>query len=61
MTGSQHLYGPKTLEQVAEHSKEIAAAFDASSEIPVKVVVKPTGVGSKEIHTICKEANSSVV
>jgi len=59
VTGSQHLYGPKTLEQVAEHSKEIATAFDASSEIPVKVVVKPTGTGSKEIHNICKEANSS--
>ena len=25
VTGSQHLYGPKTLEQVAEHSREIAA------------------------------------
>ncbi|WP_163714185.1 L-arabinose isomerase [Mangrovibacterium lignilyticum] len=59
VTGSQHLYGPKTLEQVAEHSKEIAAAFDQSSDIPVKVVVKPTGVGSKEIHTICKQANSA--
>ncbi len=59
VTGSQHLYGPKTLEQVAAHSKEIAAAFDASSDIPVKVVVKPTGVGSREIHTICKEANSA--
>ena len=58
VTGSQHLYGPKTLEQVAEHSKEIAAAFDSSTEIPVKVVVKPTGTGSKEIHRICKDANS---
>ena len=26
VTGSQHLYGPKTLETVAEHSREIAAA-----------------------------------
>ncbi len=59
VTGSQHLYGQKTLDQVAEHSKEIAAAFDASSEIPVKVVCKPTGTGSAEIHTICKEANSA--
>ncbi len=59
VTGSQHLYGQKTLDQVAEHSKEIAAAFDASSEIPVKVVCKPTGTGSSEIHTICKEANSA--
>ena len=59
LTGSQHLYGPKTLEQVAEHSKEIVAAFDASAEIPVKVVCKPTGTGSAEIHKICKEANSA--
>ncbi|MBN2167216.1 MAG: L-arabinose isomerase [Marinilabiliaceae bacterium] len=59
VTGSQHLYGPKTLEQVAEHSKEIAASFDASTTIPVKVVCKPTGTGSAEIHRICKEANSA--
>jgi L-arabinose isomerase len=31
VTGSQHLYGPKTLEQVAVHSREIAAALDASA------------------------------
>jgi L-arabinose isomerase len=24
VTGSQHLYGPETLEQVAEHSRHIA-------------------------------------
>ncbi len=59
LTGSQHLYGPKTLEQVAEHSKEIAGAFDASADIPVKIVCKPTGTGSAEIHQICKEANSA--
>ena len=28
VTGSQHLYGPKTLEKVAEHSNEIAAALE---------------------------------
>ncbi len=27
VTGSQHLYGPKMLEQVAEHSQEIARAL----------------------------------
>ncbi|MEJ7660279.1 MAG: hypothetical protein WKG07_12025 [Hymenobacter sp.] len=25
ITGSQHLYGPETLEQVAQHSQQIAA------------------------------------
>ncbi|MCU4174288.1 L-arabinose isomerase [Carboxylicivirga sp. N1Y90] len=59
VTGSQHLYGQKTLDQVASHSKEIAAAFDASSDIPVKVVCKPTGTGSAEIHKICREANGA--
>ena len=28
VTGSQHLYGPKTLETVAEHSREIAAFWE---------------------------------
>ena len=41
VTGSQHLYGPKTLEEVAAHSKEIAAALGASKEIPVQMVFKP--------------------
>ncbi|MFO7584181.1 MAG: hypothetical protein R6W69_05575 [Anaerolineales bacterium] len=31
VTGSQHLYGPKTLEQVAANSREIAAALGASA------------------------------
>ena len=41
VTGSQHLYGPKTLEKVAEHSKEIAAALGASAHVPVGVLFKP--------------------
>ena len=28
VTGSQHLYGPATLEKVAEHSQKIAAALN---------------------------------
>ncbi len=59
VTGSQHLYGDATLAEVAAHSKEIAAAFNSSEEIPVKVVFKPTGTGSREIHNICKEANNT--
>jgi len=33
VTGSQHLYGPETLKQVAENSKTIAASFD--EKLPV--------------------------
>ena len=59
ITGSQHLYGPKTLEQVAEHSKEIATALGASKHIPVKVVFKPVLTTPDAIRDLCLEANSS--
>ena len=42
VTGSQHLYGEETLKQVATHSQTIAKALDASPQIPVKIVFKPT-------------------
>ncbi|MEP7357232.1 MAG: hypothetical protein ABI847_08330, partial [Anaerolineales bacterium] len=38
ITGSQHLYGPQTLQTVADHAGEIAAALAASAQIPVRVV-----------------------
>ena len=41
VTGSQHLYGPETLETVAEHAREIAAALDTSAQLPVNVRFKP--------------------
>ena len=59
VTGSQHLYGPKTLEQVAEHSREIASALDASTQIPVKVVFKPVLTTPDAIRELCLEANSA--
>jgi len=59
VTGSQHLYGPKTLEKVAKHSQEIAHALSASSHIPVKVVFKPVLTTPEAIHTLCLEANSA--
>ena len=59
VTGSQHLYGPKTLEQVAAHSQEIAAALGASTHIPVQVIFKPVLTTSDAIRDLCREANSS--
>ena len=34
VTGSQHLYGPETLEQVAAHSRQMAAGLDADPVLP---------------------------
>ena len=59
VTGSQHLYGPETLETVAHDSAEIAAALNAASDIPVQVVFKPVLTGSDGIRTLVMEANAS--
>ena len=58
VTGSQHLYGPETLEKVAEHSREIAAALGVSRHIPVRVIFKPVLTTSESIRELCLEANS---
>ncbi|MDP5171263.1 MAG: L-arabinose isomerase [Bacteroidia bacterium] len=59
VTGSQHLYGPETLEQVALHSQEIARSLSDDPSIPIKVVYKPVLTGPDGILKICLEANSS--
>ena len=58
VTGSQHLYGLETLEQVAEHSQQIVAGLEGASEIPVHVVFKPVLTTPDAIRTLCREANA---
>lgn len=58
LTGSQHLYGPETLKQVAAHSQEIASALDAVDVIPTRVVFKPVLTTPDEILAICEAANA---
>lgn len=60
VTGSQHLYGQETLQQVAKHSEEIAKSYDAEAVIPVKIVFKPVVKTAEEILAQCKEANTDV-
>jgi L-arabinose isomerase len=59
VTGSQGLYGPQVLEQVAAHSQEMAAALSTSSYLPVTVVYKPVLTGPDAIHRLCLEANAA--
>ena len=59
VTGSQHLYGDETLEQVAEHSQAIARALSESEKVPVRVVFKPVLTTPQAIHGVCLEANRS--
>jgi L-arabinose isomerase len=59
VTGSQHLYGPETLKQVAADSGEIAKALDAASAIPVKVVFKPVLVSPDSVSELVAAANNA--
>lgn len=59
VTGSQHLYGPKTLEQVDAHSQTIARALDQAPQIPVRVVAKPVLTTPESIYSLCQEANAT--
>ncbi|MFJ4046209.1 L-arabinose isomerase [Microbacterium sp. NPDC089987] len=58
LTGSQHLYGPETLAQVAEQSQQIARTLDEAAEVPVRIVWKPVLTDSASIKRIALEANA---
>jgi L-arabinose isomerase len=59
ITGSQHLYGPETLDQVAANSQKIATTLSDSADIPVKVVFKPILTTPQAITDLCQEANAA--
>ena len=59
VTGSQDLYGPGVLKQVAENSQKIAAGLTESSNISIKVVAQDTVKSPKEILAVCQAANSN--
>ncbi len=58
VTGSQHLYGPRVLEQVAQNSSEIAAGLTASDLVSATVQAKGVVTTPEEILRVCREANS---
>jgi L-arabinose isomerase len=57
ITGSQHLYGPETLKQVAVNSQKIVGALNASKRMPLKLVFKPVLKTPDEIRQLCLDAN----
>src|SRR5690242_19573254 len=59
LTGSQSLYGPETLDQVADQSRAIAEQLAASLEAPVRLVWKPVLLDSVAIHRQVLEANAA--
>ena len=59
VVGSQHLYGPEALAQVADHGRFIANALAESPTLPVKVVFKPIVTTPEEVYNVCQAANSA--
>jgi L-arabinose isomerase len=58
LCGSQHLYGPGPLKQVAANAQAVAKALDASRKIPLKVIFKALLTTPDEIGKVMLEANS---
>src|SRR5262245_56806247 len=59
VTGSQHLYGPEALRQVAANSTTIAKALDTAPAIPVRVLFKPVIKTPEDATALCREANNT--
>lgn len=57
-TGSQDLYGEECLRNVAEHSKKIVEALNASGVLPYEIVWKPTLITNELIRKTFNEANA---
>jgi L-arabinose isomerase len=57
--GSQHLYGPGPLKQVAANAQQVAEALAASDRLPLKTVFKALLTTPEEISKLCIEANSN--
>jgi L-arabinose isomerase len=56
VTGSQHLYGPVALKQVAANAKKVVAGLNAAG-LPLKVVFKPIVTTPDEIRATCLDAS----
>jgi L-arabinose isomerase len=59
ITGSQHLYGPKTLRQVADDSQAIVKGLSAKANLPVKLVFKPVVTTPEEIAATLRDADAA--
>ncbi len=58
VTGSQNLYGPETLAQVAADSQAMVAGLNQSGLLPAPVEARPVMTSSDEISRLVLDANS---
>ena len=58
VTGTQQLYGPAALKQVAANAQRVAGVLDAAHDMPVSIVFKPVVKTPTEVTALCLEANT---
>lgn len=59
LTGSQHLYGPETLDRVAEQSAQIQGMLSASGGLSAEIVSLPVLTEAAAIRKVMLEANAN--
>ncbi len=57
ITGSQHLYGPKVLQQVEEDTLNMVKGLNAQGDFNYRIVFKEVVKTPDEITSLIKEAN----
>ncbi|GMA50912.1 L-arabinose isomerase [Alicyclobacillus contaminans] len=58
VVGSQHLYGPETLERVESQARRIVRSFNDDASLPYKLDMKPLMTTPEAIAQLCAEANT---
>jgi L-arabinose isomerase len=58
VTGSQHLYGPAALQQVAANAQAVAAGLDRSGKLPLPLIATPVMTTADEIRALCRRADA---
>lgn len=58
LTGSQELYGPATLAQVADQSRQVVEHLNSSAHVPVHIEWRPVLTGEDAIRRACLDASA---
>ncbi|MDX1475929.1 MAG: L-arabinose isomerase, partial [Reinekea sp.] len=58
ITGSQHLYGDKVLQQVVSNSQTLVAGLNDQAQLPLPLEFKAIATTPEEIQRLCLDATS---
>jgi L-arabinose isomerase len=58
VTGSQHLYGPEALQQVASDAQTIVDGLNSEAGLPIKIVCKPVLTTPEQVSDALRDADA---